>query len=134
MNKYDFTPLGMQQLLAALYALDDAALNAEAAALANDFVGWCMQHFNLDARQLAYLTGMSSPMQQQIAQRGSYFLSKRLPINLIQAHNLNAAAPNDDRDSAKIFNLNEQQTSSYSPNTGYQSSNSLDISITYPAS
>lgn len=135
MNKYDFTPLGMQQLLAALYALDDSALAAEAAALANDFTGWCLQHFNLDTSQLAYLMGMSPQMQEQLAQRGSYYLSHRLPINLMQANSPVGYTnlPNDDRDSAKIFDLEEKNNSTYSPNTGYQSSQVLNISITYPA-
>lgn len=135
MNKYDFTALGMQQLLAALYALDDSALNAEAAALANDFTGWCLQHFNLDTAQLSYLMGMSPQMQEQLAQRGSYYLSHRLPINLMQnpPSATQTKLPNDDRESAKIFDLEEKSNSTYSPNTGYQSSSVLNISITYPA-
>lgn len=135
MEKYNFNPLGMQQLLTALYALDDNALNAEATALANDFAGWCLQHFNLTTAQLAYLMGMSSQMQEQVSQRGRYFLSSRLPINLMQAPPMGVRVlPNDDRDSAKIFNLSEQQQSTFSPNTGYQSSSVLNIQITYPAS
>ncbi|MEO5910413.1 MAG: hypothetical protein ABIP95_05970 [Pelobium sp.] len=132
MDKYNFNPLGLQQLLAALYALDEEALDAEASALENDFTGWCMQHFLLDATQLAYLTGMAPQMRDQLSQRGSHFLRNRWPINLIQG----ATAPllKGDGDSAKIFNLEEQQQSTYSPNTSYQSSSVLNIQITYPAS
>ena len=131
MNKYNFNALGMQQLLNALYALSDEALAAEAAALRNDFVGWCMQHFNLDTQQLSYLMGMDTRMQQTLAEKGSHFLIRRWPINLMQV----ATSPllNGEDDSAKIFDLEEKSNSTYSPNTGYQSSQVLNISITYPA-
>ncbi|MBU0695430.1 MAG: hypothetical protein KKE39_02735 [Bacteroidetes bacterium] len=131
MNKHDFTPLGMQQLLAALYALNDEALAAEAAALQNDFNGWCMLHFNLDSQQLSYLMGIDQQMQVQLSSRGSYYLKQRGAINLMQV-NQNPLLKGDG-DSAKIFNLNEQQNSTYSPDTGYQNLSSLNIQVTYPA-
>ncbi|RZK63927.1 MAG: hypothetical protein EOO85_30470, partial [Pedobacter sp.] len=58
-TKYPFTSGGFSDLLAWLYSLSEAELQAEADALLEDFQGWMLRHFLLTSAQVDFLLGLS---------------------------------------------------------------------------
>lgn len=81
-TKYPFTSAGFADLQAALYALPDAELQAEANALLLDFVRWMLEHFELSLEQAEYLLGLSDETIAFNAYACSFALRHRLPVYL----------------------------------------------------
>ncbi|WP_028296199.1 hypothetical protein [Olivibacter sitiensis] len=82
MEKPTLDPNGVQQVLAALYALPDAALQTEADTLAADFQGWLHTHFELTAEQGLFIdTKMTVGFLGYVATHVPYVLVHRLPIH-----------------------------------------------------
>ena len=81
-TKYPFTSEGFSDLLAWLYSLSEAELQAEADALLADFQGWMIAHFLLTPKQVDYLLGLSDQTVAFNAQSTSYAVRNRLPVYL----------------------------------------------------
>lgn len=129
MEKVPFTPAGVQQKLATLYAKSDQELNVEANAFHQDFKLWVAQNFDLNENQLAYLNSLDERFVSQAAARGSYFMAHRLPIGL---NKMNASTVSSDgKDRGKLLNLNESSNSNFTPELAYSNLEVLTFNITY---
>ena len=82
MAKAPFTPAGVQQKLAELYALSDADLSGQASLIRSGFQQWVKDNFTLDANQSSYLDGMDDRWIEQAASQSAFAVANRLPINL----------------------------------------------------
>lgn len=82
MPLFPFSPQGVQDLLAQLYALPDPDLAIEANAISSDFKLWIANNFILSAGQLTYLNGMSSSVTDYYGQLCSFCFDNRLDILL----------------------------------------------------
>jgi predicted alpha/beta hydrolase len=80
MNNYPFTPLGVQDMQAALYALTDTQLELVAQLIETDFGAWVTNTFQLDPSQLLYLDGMNATFLQSLGQRTALAVRHRLPL------------------------------------------------------
>ena len=86
-TKYPFTSAGFADLLAWLYALPNAQLQAEADALQDDFLAWMIAHFLLTPSQEEYLLGLSDETVAFNAESTSYAVRNRLPVYLDKQEN-----------------------------------------------
>lgn len=84
MEKFDFTSEGASALIAALYALPDAALQQEANHVNADFAGWLISKFELEPSQIAYLAGMSATLLSFMASQISFAMRHRLKLALVK--------------------------------------------------
>ncbi|WP_293298547.1 hypothetical protein [Pedobacter sp. UBA4863] len=87
MEKFPFTSEGAAELVAALYALPDAALQAEAAEANADFSGWLLKHFAFEASQVAYLGSMSQTLLSFMGTQVAMAMRHRLKLELIKPLN-----------------------------------------------
>jgi len=94
MEKQPFDETGLQQLLTELYALSDNELSEQAYAFRNQPKLWINGHFDLDAQQVDFLTDMSAPSTNFLAQQGGFAIENRLPVTLTKTHQ--PAQPNQD--------------------------------------
>ncbi|OJV53599.1 MAG: hypothetical protein BGO31_01680 [Bacteroidetes bacterium 43-16] len=76
-----FTEDGVNNKLTAIYALDDAALAAEAALLKADFIAWMEANFTLTTEQDTYLSAMSATTIAYLSDRLSFCFLHRITIN-----------------------------------------------------
>jgi len=83
MEKFPFTPQGVQDLLTQLYALTDPQLELEAASLQADLPAWLRAKFDLTTHQETYLDNLGATFINFSATRSSFALANRLPIELI---------------------------------------------------
>lgn len=82
MNKFDFTPEGVQALVTSLYALPDTELQPIADAAEEDFAAWLRQYFNLTTSQDAFLDALSPDYIADSGADTRFALMHRLPITL----------------------------------------------------
>lgn len=123
MKKHPFTPTGVAELQQDLYALDDAALAAEAAAIAADFVAWMDAHFDFAPGQLAFLQSVNLQVRQLIATQTSFAVGNRLPI-ILQKPELSAK-------DEKLIKPKSSLTADADGNGDYVASGELVIEISY---
>lgn len=82
MNKFQFTPKGVQALTTALYALPDEELNVEANLAQNSIKLWLNGHFELSPSQQEYLGNLNESFLDFTSFQLSFALRNRLPIML----------------------------------------------------
>jgi hypothetical protein len=84
MNKYTFTPNGLQCLLVFLYGLPDDELQAEAEALRLDFRDWMIRYFEFSPSQVFYLEEMADVLARYFGTVCGFYVGSRWPIELIK--------------------------------------------------
>jgi hypothetical protein len=77
---YSLTPSGVADQLAALYTLNDPALEIQADAIRADFTTWVTGHFTLTTAQRDCLNGMSANTLQAFGDMCCFGLKNRLEI------------------------------------------------------
>ena len=87
MEKFPFTSEGAAELVAALYALPDAALHMEAAEANADFGLWLVKHFAFEPSQVAYLGSMSPTLLSFMGAQVAMAMRHRLKLELIKPLN-----------------------------------------------
>lgn len=80
---YPFTPTGVSNQLADLYALTPAQLAVEAAAVKADLRTWLIDHFTLSNDQKTYLNKIPDSAIKDFADQIAYCFSHKLNISLI---------------------------------------------------
>ncbi|RYD95418.1 MAG: hypothetical protein EOP54_15840 [Sphingobacteriales bacterium] len=75
MNKHEFSPAGLQALLAELYQLSDSELALEVAAIIANYRSWLSSHFDFEPGQAAYLDAMDNQFIAAAALATSEFRS-----------------------------------------------------------
>lgn len=132
MEKFPFTDQGASELMATLYQLSNTALKLEADAAGADFRFWVSEHFELSPSQLDYLDGIDEQWVLVAAGQTKEFLEHRKPIVL---HKMPAPSSRsgEEGDRGKLLDLDKKQTSSYSEQDGYGTSEELVYSINYSA-
>ncbi|RYE00320.1 MAG: hypothetical protein EOP54_00625 [Sphingobacteriales bacterium] len=78
--KQPFTEDGVNNKIAALYALDNAALNTEADLLEAGFNAWMNANFTLTTQQETYLSDMSTDTISYLSERLSFCFRHRVEI------------------------------------------------------
>lgn len=78
--KQPFTEDGVNNKLSELYALDNAALNAEADLLEADFNAWVNANFTLTTEQASYLSALSADTINYLSDRLSFCFRHRVEI------------------------------------------------------
>jgi len=80
---YPFTPQGVQDKLEELYALSDAALFVQAAAIEADFSSWIVSNFSLSPEQEVFLDDMNEEALNYFGSQCALCFRHRLPITLV---------------------------------------------------
>lgn len=130
MEKFPFSPAGIQDLLTQIYGLPDPQLNQEAASVAADFRSWIKNNFELESSQVSYLDNIDNRFIVYSAVKVQHFILNRLPITLIKPVNANdgqlKTAAGD-----KIVVVNNPKETEYSPENGYSEEEQLIFTISY---
>lgn len=84
MAKFPFTPQGVQDMQAELYALPDDQLRAIAETIRTHFSGWVLDTFELDSGQQQFFGGLSPLFIRSSADSTSLAVANRLPIILVK--------------------------------------------------
>ncbi|MEC3880217.1 hypothetical protein [Parapedobacter sp. 10938] len=82
MSMQPFTPVGVANKMADLYALSDPALLIEADAIRADFRDWVSTNFILDATQQTRLADLNDKWVQIAACQLGFAVENRLPVTL----------------------------------------------------
>ncbi len=82
MEKFEFTPAGVQELLSYLYQLPDAALQEKANAMATDFKGQVAGYFLLSTDQVDFLLAIDPQTTAFTAAALGIAFANRLPVKL----------------------------------------------------
>lgn len=130
MQKFPFSPTGLQELLGQLYQLPDSKLSAEAASAAADLRNWLSERFELEQSQLNYLNLLDTQFIADAAEQVRYFMASRKPIQLIKQEPSQLDQSRDEP-ADKIVVVNGDKKSSYSPQQGYSADESLNFTILY---
>jgi len=85
MTKQPFTPAGVKQKTAELYALSNLDLDTQSNLVITDFRQWMNNNFTLDSTQQTYLTNLDQGFVNTLARSVSNALNNRVPINLTKA-------------------------------------------------
>jgi len=127
-RSFPLTTAGVQDLMNELYALPQPELQLEADAIGADFRLWIKKHFELSETQIQYLDGIDQRWINTAAEESKYFLENRLPIGLYKEQ----AISSNEEDRGKLLDLDKKSMSSYSGNNGYEVSEKLIYTISYP--
>jgi len=84
MEKYQFSQVGMNAMLADIYALQDESVCAFAAEMAKDFKRWAITYFAFTESQLRDLSNVNEQWAAFLASQGSFAIRNRRPIQLIK--------------------------------------------------
>lgn len=80
---YSLTPQGVKDMLVALYALPNSALEVEANAIKNDFRLWVKNRFSLTTDQKRYLDSMPNNSTQYFGDQCWFYFLHRLNVSLV---------------------------------------------------
>lgn len=127
MQKFPFTPEGVQQQQDLLYALADQELEVQAALLRDDFRNWVIGHFELNSAQQAYLAGLDERFIQRLAADSAFAVANRLEVQLEYPEDTGSEAPGVGK---RIEEL-DSFTSSTSPGGGFLVDGTLTIRFSY---
>lgn len=128
MEKNEFSPEGLSELLGQLYALPDVHLQYEAAALIANFRDWLSRNFNFSDQQLVFLNDLNDEFVAVAAIKSSYFIQNRLPIYLHKASR-DIAARGESQD--KVVIVHEDTKGKYSADKGFSKNEELNFAIEY---
>jgi hypothetical protein len=128
MEKYPFTPAGVQDMQTALYALSDPQLELEAEVIENDFAAWVSDTFDLDSTQLSFLGNLNGDFLNSCGLRTALAVRHRLPIYLVEAEQQNAHRLNSEKTIRKCDRIDENGNGSGQ----YTATGSLTYKIEYP--
>lgn len=84
MEKYQFSKVGMNAMLADVYALHDESVSAFADEMAKDFKHWAITYFAFTESQLRDLSQLNEQWAAFLASQGSFAIRNRRPIQLIK--------------------------------------------------
>ena len=84
MEKFPFKNEGATELVAALYALPDAALHVEADEAHANFADWLLKHFTFEPSQVAYLGSMSTSLLDFMGAQVAMAMRHRLSLTLVK--------------------------------------------------
>jgi len=127
MDKHEFSPEGLSELLRQLYQLPDPQLRLEAAAVSADFRGWLKGNFNLAESQIIFLDALSNEFIAMAAVKSGYFIQNRLPIVLIKATTTGARTETQD----KVVVVHQDTKGKYSDKEGFNEEQALNFTIEY---
>ena len=127
MDKHEFSPEGLSELLRQLYQLPDPQLRLEAAAVIADFRGWLKSNFNLAESQIIFLGALSNEFIAMAAVKSAYFIQNRLPIVLIKATTAGARSETQD----KVVVVHQDTKGKYSEKEGFNEEQALNFTIEY---
>lgn len=126
--------MGVNDLQNQLFALPDADLQLQADAIGNDFKGFISAHFELSTSQISFLDNIDQQFVDTAAAETKQFIERRHLVGLIKEDLNGSRSENGEGgDRGKLLDLDKKKVSSFSENEGYQSSQSLNFIITYPA-
>jgi len=128
MEKIEFSPEGLSELLGQLYALPDAQLQQEAAGVMANFRKWLSGNFNLAESQLIFLNELSDEFVGMAAAKSSYFIQNRLPISFHKTSK-DTAARSQPQD--KVVIVHEDTKGNYSARAGFSKEGNLHFAIEY---
>jgi len=80
MNRFPFTAEGFALMQSVLYAYDDSLLTREAKQAATDFLGWMVNHFEIDVMLLKYLRSLPETSTMALGMMIGACLAARIPI------------------------------------------------------
>lgn len=130
MSKPLLDALGTQQVLSALYQLNEPQLALECHEIESDLGTWLEKHFSLTLRQENYLSAMDEHYTEVLAQKISYFVSQRLPVQLVTAsHSCDDEDCPDIDHPGKLILTCESTNTTYVPGKGYTTTESLEITF-----
>lgn len=124
MEKFPFTPEGVEALCQQLYQLADTALALEAAALATDFNAWVKAHFLMTPEQVTYLESLHTEVNRFLAFQTSFAVGHRLPIVLNKPTLTGVRA-------SKLFDPKASITLHILPDQSYTAVGQVTLDITY---
>ncbi|RZJ86385.1 MAG: hypothetical protein EOO20_18420 [Chryseobacterium sp.] len=127
MDKHEFSPEGLSELLRQLYQLPDPQLRQEAAAVSADFRGWLKSNFNLAESQIIFLDALSNEFIAMAVIKSGYFIQNRLPIVLIKATTAGARSETQD----KVVVVHQDTKGKYSEKEGFNEEQALSFTIEY---
>lgn len=81
-HKSPFTPAGVDQRIAHIYAQDDASVEQEALAVETDLFAWMQDNFLLDPSQVAYMLSLGEGFAQSVGQQLAFSFRHRLAVTM----------------------------------------------------
>jgi hypothetical protein len=124
MRKVPFTPAGILDKQAELYALDQLNLDNQAALILGQFVQWVKDNFTLTTSQSDYLDGIDGDFFDLLRTEISDTVSMREPITLV-------VGSSDTARSSKFFRIRKCRKGTYSKDSANEVSSELELSISY---
>lgn len=84
MEKFKFTPEGVQQMNVYAYALSDVELRSLVHEVQTDFFGWMTKTFILEADQVEFMETLDPGFIFVISNQIAVTMSLRLPVRLVK--------------------------------------------------
>jgi len=133
MVKHPLSNLGIAQLIAELYAFNDAELQVEIDSLLLDFDSWILNHVELNMHQRQYLTQLPANVKDSIQMQVANSMSLRSPIIFTKAVPMsNPSDPEPPEEGrGKLIGVKRTSTNSYNKTIGILNQDILEISISY---
>jgi len=130
MNKHEFSPAGLQALLAELYQLSDSELALEVAAIIANYRSWLSSHFDFEPAQAAYLDAMDNQFIAAAALATSEFVAARQAITLVKEEPVTIQQRNEEGE-GKFIRIKKESNARYATDSPYQTVESLVFTIAY---
>jgi hypothetical protein len=133
MEKHPLTNLGIAQLIAELYALNDNALQVEVDSLLLDFDSWILNHIELNIHQQQYLTQLPLAVKNSMQIQVANSMSLRSPIIFTKAVPMsNPSEPEPPKEGrGKLIGVKRTSTNNYNKLIGIVNQDILEIDISY---
>lgn len=133
MEKHPLTNLGIAQLIAELYALNDAQLQVEIDSILLDFDSWILNHIELNIHQQNYLSQLPVEVKTCIQVQVANSMTLRSPIIFTKAVPMsNPSDPEPPKEGrGKLIGLKSTTTNNYNSVIGLVNQDILEIDISY---
>jgi len=125
MKTYPFTPSGVQDMQADLYALPDTQLELVAYHIQTDFSGWIQQTFDLDPGQQTFLINLSPFFITSSGFSTALAVRNRLAIRLVTPALKGMLTE-------KLIRKTNNLVDESDGDGGYEASGELEFEILYP--
>ena len=130
MNKHEFSPAGLQALLAELYQLSDSELALEVAAILANFRSWLISRFNFEPSQIAYLEAIDNLFIVAAATATAQFIAARQAISLVKEEPVPTQKRKEEGEGKFIW-IKKESNYRYAADTPYQTEDTLVFTIAY---